>query len=110
MGYRRWVYHKTEEPRIIDSEDYEQYELNGWADTPAKFVKVTDFGVDPDNQVMVQALGETIQGIDDRLNGELNLDEMAEPELKEYAMKHLDLGFHHRTKAPKMREMIRAKL
>jgi hypothetical protein len=104
---KRWIYHATEEPRIIDAEDYSQYELNGWADSPAKFIKTTDCGIDPDDAMGVQVLGETIAGINDRLNGELNLDEMDESELKEYALKHLDLTFHGRTKMPTMRKKIK---
>jgi hypothetical protein len=102
-----WIYHATEEPRIIDADDKEQYYLNGWADSPAKFVKTTDFGIDPNDAAGVQLLGETMAGIDDRLNGELNLDEMDRTELEEYALRHLDMTFHGRTKPPTMRKKIK---
>lgn len=37
MSYKIWIYHKTEDPRIIDSEEWERYKEQGWSDTPATF-------------------------------------------------------------------------
>lgn len=88
MSYKAWVYHSTEEPKIIDSDDLQHHLDSGWAESPAKFVKTTDFGIDPGDVLGVQALGETIEGIKDQLNGQLNLEEMKPKELKEYASKH----------------------
>lgn len=103
-----WVYHKTKEPMIIDADEAEDYYQNGWADSPAKFVKVTDFGIDPDNEADVQALGESIEGVKDMLNGSLNLEGMDKDELEEYAQKHFGVDLDKRKKPEKLRAQIQA--
>ena len=30
--YRRWIYHKTEEAKIINSDEFKTYEDDGWKD------------------------------------------------------------------------------
>lgn len=37
MGHPQWIYHRTEEPRIIDSDDLPKQIEEGWATTPAAF-------------------------------------------------------------------------
>lgn len=32
MGYRTWVYHKTQEAKIVDSDEREALEEEGWRD------------------------------------------------------------------------------
>lgn len=88
--YRCWIYHATEQPMIVTREVAEEMYEQGWADTPAAFAKTTDFGIDPDDTANVQALGDTIDGVKDRLNDELNFDVMSRKELKAYALKHHD--------------------
>jgi len=88
MGHRAWIYHKTEQPKIIDSDDMEEYKEEGWRESPAPFLSVKDFDVDPDDMVAVQQLGDTVQGVVDALNGALNLDEMDIEGLEEYALEH----------------------
>ena len=107
MGYRTWVYHETEEPKIVDSEDAQELYDNGWKDSPRYFVKTTDFGVDPDDEIKVQQLGEAIEGIAESLNGALNLQEMSVKELKAYAEKHYGKKLKAVVK-PKMVEEIEA--
>ena len=85
---RCWIYHETAEPKIVDREDVQSYHDDGWADSPAKFTKTTDFGIDADDQMAVQALGETVEGVVDQLNGQLNLGEMKDKDLKAYALLH----------------------
>ena len=89
--FKKWVYHKTETPKIINSDKYEEYEKEGWADSPAKFAKIKDFGVDESDPAAVQVLGEALEGVGDRLNGELNIDVMKKKELEEYARKHFNV-------------------
>lgn len=88
MGHRTWIYHKTEQPKIIDSDERDKYFEDGWDDSPAKFISLKDFDIDPDDAIAVQNLGETVQGIVDAMNGALNLDEMEASEIKEYAHMH----------------------
>ena len=99
-NFRRWIYHAKLDPKVIDSCDFEKYEKEGWADTPAKFAKIVDFGVDESDPAAVQVLGEAIAGVNDRINGQLNLDVMNKAELEAYARKHFKVELDkRRTKA-----------
>ena len=89
--FKRWIYHAEHQPKIINSDEFEKYEKEGWADTPAKFAKIKDFGVDENDPAAVQVLGEALEGVGDRLNGELNIDVMKKKELEEYARKHFNV-------------------
>ena len=64
---------------------------DGWAASPAKFAKIKDFGVDENDASAVQVLGEALQGVGDRLNGELNIDVMKKKDLEEYASTHFNV-------------------
>lgn len=102
-----WIYHEKNEPVIVDAEEAQSYYDHGWADTPAKFVKTTDFGIDPKDEVAVQALGETIEGVKDQLNGALNLDEMNKQELMDYAEKHYSVKLEESRRIDHMRGDIK---
>lgn len=108
--YPTWVYHKTLEPKIIPSDKLESHLNEGWADSPFGLCKVEDFGVDPKNEVHVQELGETIQGITDSLNGQLNLDNMTKKELIYYADKHLELDIDSGKQKKAVLMLIKKKL
>jgi hypothetical protein len=98
MGFRQWIYHETEAPKIIDSDNFDLFYDEGWRDSPAPFIKVADFDLDADDAVGVQQLGDTVQGIVDSTNGALNIDKMKKAELFEYASDHfgveLDESMH----------------
>lgn len=42
MGHLCWVYHDTEEPRIVDSDECEALLADGWRDTPGRDNLPTD--------------------------------------------------------------------
>ena len=86
-----WVYHPDKEPEIVDQDEAEKYYADGWFDSPAKFIKTTDFGVDPDDELAVQELGAAIEGVKDAANGALNIDAMTKEEIEDYALEHLDV-------------------
>jgi hypothetical protein len=95
-SFKTWVYHKTLEPKIINSDDFEAHKDDGWSDTPATFAKISDFGVDENNASAVQVLGESIAGVVDRINGELNIGEMNKEELEKYALSHFNVDIDRR--------------
>lgn len=78
---KKFLYAKGKEPIIVD----ECQEMDGWHDSPLAFVKTTDFGVDPDDAMKVQLLGEAIEGVKDCANGMLNLHVMSMKQLREFA-------------------------
>lgn len=102
-SFKRWIYHAELEPKIINSEEFEAYEKEGWADTPAKFAKISDFGVDEKDPAAVQVLGESIEGVKNRLNGELNIDTMKKPELEEFAKEHFNVDLDRRRSVKALR-------
>lgn len=89
--FKRWVYHQTEEPKVILNSQFSDYEDDGWADSPAKFHKIETFGVDAEDPQAVQALGDSIKGVKDRINGELNIGKMDKEELYQHALEHHDV-------------------
>lgn len=104
---KRWIYHKTKEPFIIEDEEFEAYEKKGWKDSPAHFIKLPDVGVDPDDPIQVQQFGEAVEGVKDSLNGALNIDEMDKLELEEYAREHYGCELDKRQKIKTLRKQVR---
>lgn len=85
---KTWIYHKTEAPKIVYEHEAQKYYDKGWADSPAKFLKLEEQGIDPDDPIQVQQIGEAIEGVKKSLNGALNLDDMTKKELVNYAEEH----------------------
>ena len=112
VNFTRWIYHATEKPIIISSDEFEKYESEGWAGTPAKFAKIKDFGIDENDEAAVQVLGEALEGVNDRLNGELNIGRMSKDQLFDFANKHfnysLDQAKGVRALRKQVREMVAA--
>ena len=94
---RAWVYKPDESGEmqavIIAESEVEKYKSEGWSDTPATFFKLTDHGVDPENQLDVQYVGETIEGVKNAANGALNLELMTRSELEAYGEVNFGLTF-----------------
>lgn len=101
-----WVYHETEEPIIVDAEEAQSYYDDGWKDSPRYFVKTTDFGVEPDDHIAVQQLGEAIEGVADSLNGALNIGEMDKSDLADYAETHFGKNIDKRKSISSIRNEI----
>ena len=105
--FRRWIYHATEEPKIINNSEFEEYEKEGWADTPAKFVKMDEVGIDADDPAMVQQFGEAVEGVKNSLNGALNLEAMNKDELEAYAMEHYGVELDKRKNNKKLLKQVK---
>ena len=105
---QRWIYHKTEEPKIIEDEEFESYEKKGWKDSPAYFIKLPDVGVDPDDAMAVQNFGDAVEGVKDSLNGALNIEEMDKDKLEEYAREHFGTELDKRQKLKTLRKQVQS--
>jgi len=105
--YRRWIYHKTDAPKIINSDEFKGYEKDGWKDSPAEFCKTTDFGVDPKDAEKVQMLGESIEGVADRINGELNVAVMDKEQLEMFAREHFNVELDRRKRIGALRKQVK---
>lgn len=91
-----WVYHATEVPKVVTYEQAEELYEDGWADSPAQFLKLEDCGVDqektdagdPEETLLAQQALQACNGVADQLNGMLNLDDMSKDELIAFAKEH----------------------
>lgn len=83
-----WVYHEAKEPVIIEDENFESYESDGWVDSPIKFVNIKEAGIDVDDPMAVEEFGLAIDGVKKSMNAALNINEMDKDELAEYALAH----------------------
>ena len=54
-----WVYHKTEEPKIVSNEEAKKLYKLDWADTPAAFVDLSEV-VDMSNEIEVDMVGHVM--------------------------------------------------
>ena len=116
MSFRTWIYHETEEAKIINSNEREEYFSEGWADSPARFINLEDMGIDNDKiqdgdeheTAKAQQALQAVDGVVDYLNGELNLDELTEEQLEKYLLKHFGEEADKRSTAKTLRVKIRA--
>ena len=106
--FKMWVYHKTEDPQIISSDEQKDYESKGWSDSPAKFIKTTDFGIDPDDAMAVQGLGDTIEGVKNMANGAINIDIMDKKQLEAYAKLNFSVDIDRRKGIKSLRKEVHA--
>ena len=113
--YKRWIYHETEEPKIINSDEYEKYNKEGWLDSPAPFLNYEDIGLDSDkikendeDELAKASLSfDAVEGLVDLSNGKLNLEEMTKNELEEYAKKHFEVDLDKRRSKKRLVTEIR---
>lgn len=112
---RVWVYHETEQPKIVNSDEAESYYNEGWKDTPAAFLKLEDVGIDkeltdkgdPDETAKAQQVLDAVEGVADSLNGALNIDEMNKYQLDEYADKHYGVTLNKRKSLKNLRKQVK---
>jgi len=105
---KQWIYHKEEKPMVIEASEFEKYKTGGWSDTPATFIKLADFGVDPNDNQQVQALGEAISGVNESINGALNIDLMTKDEVFDYALTHFKVEISKRNTLEVMRDKAKS--
>jgi len=109
--YRKWIYHETEEPKIIDYDDGDLPE--GWAASPAQFIKLETMGINKDRiecedeSAKAQQALDAVEGVVASLNGELNLGLMSKKELTEYALEHFGLKLNQQKRKTALVEDIR---
>lgn len=105
--YPRWMYHKTEEPKIVENEeDFDTLKADGWRESPAPFINIKNFNIDPDDAVGIQQLGDTVQGVADALNGAIQLDQMDKDQLEDYAQEHFGVDLDRRKGVKKLRAEV----
>ena len=113
--YKTWVYHATKAPKVINDSDYEQVTAQGWADSPAIFLKLEKIGIsqekitngDVEEAAKAQQALDAVEGVKDYMNGSLNFSKMNKQELEDYAKQHFGVDLDRRLKPNKMIEQIK---
>ena len=62
-----WVYHKSEAPKIVDEAEAKRLYKEGWSDTPATFLDLSN-QIDMTDDFQVQVTGEVMDEMKDRAN------------------------------------------
>ena len=114
--FKRWIYHATKAPKIINDGEFEQYEALGWADTPAVFMKLEVLGInqdkikdgDEEETAKAQQAFDAVEGVRDSLNGALNLEDMNKNELEAYAKDHFSIDIDRRKNKRSLLKEIKA--
>lgn len=112
---KRWIYHATNEPKIINDGEFEAYEAEGWADSPARFVKLEQFGIDQskieggdeEEAARAQQALDAVEGVKDSLNGALNVGTMNKDELESYAKEHFNVDIDMNKGVRKLRQDVK---
>lgn len=115
-NFKMWIYHESEKPKIISSEQLEDFIALGWADSPAQFIKLENFGIDkdktdkldPDECAKAQQSLEAVDGVVRSLNGALNIDSMTKRELESYAFEHFSVELDRRKKLKDLQAQVRS--
>ena len=114
-NFKRWVYHKTKNPKVINNSEFERMEAEGWKDSPAEFMDLTLVGLDlakiaagdEAEIAKAQQAKDAVEGVKDSLNGALNLESMDKGELEEYAREHFSLELDKRKSLTNLVKEIR---
>jgi len=107
MAFRMWIYHQSEQPQIIESDCFDGMKLEGWSDTPATFLNLDELGIDKDDPVKVQQFGESVEGVKEALNAELNINIMSKADLIAYAKDHLHVEFEDSISLKLLRKKVK---
>ena len=108
MSYKQWIYHATKKPKIINSSDFEMLQAEGWADSPARFIKLESLGIGKDDPIKSQQALDMVNGVADSLNKALNLDKMNKQELEDYAKEHYGVDIDRRRSVKALRKEVKA--
>ena len=112
---KTWIYHATKEPKIINQSEYETMSAHGWADSPARFLKLETVGIsqekiadgDLQEAAKAQQALDAVEGVKDYMNGSLNLSKMTKEELETYAQYHFGVDLDRRLKPNTMIKQIK---
>ena len=112
---KRWIYHETENAKIIEDADFAKWNEEGWQDTPAAFLKLANAGIDQkktdagdyEETEKAQQLLDSVHGIADCLNGMMNLEEMSKKELIDFAKRHFKTELKKSKSKPSMIKKIK---
>ena len=106
--FKQWIYHATKKPKIIDSDNFESRKAEGWADSPAQFIKLETLGIEKDDTVKAQQALDMVAGVAESLNKALNLNNMNKNELEDYAKEHFGVDIDRRRSVKSLRKVVKA--
>lgn len=106
---KAWRYHAEHEPRIFTGdEEIKSAESKGWKDSPAKCDGFLDkIGVDPDNKLQVQYVGDVSEQTAEVINLIENIDTLDREGILKLATLHFVEDWSERRGVEKMRNAMR---
>ena len=113
--FKRWIYHASKQPKIINDSEYEDYKNEDWADSPAKFLKLESVGIDKaktdagDEQETAKAQQalDAVEGVVQSLNNSLNIDTMNKNQIETYIQEHYNIDLDKRKTLKKLRKQAK---
>ena len=105
--YKLWIYHATKNPKIITDDQFEAMQAEGWADSPARFVKLESLGIDKDDKIGAQTALDMIDGINESINQALSINSMGKQQLENYALKHFNVDIDRRKNIKDLRKEVK---
>ena len=113
--FKRWIYHETKKPKVINDSEYETYFALGWRDSPACFLNLESVGIDKaktdagDEQETAKAQQalEAVEGVVQSLNNSLNIDIMNKNKLEAYIQEHYGIDLDKRKTLKSLRKQAK---
>ncbi len=113
--FKRWIYHETKQPKIINDSEYEDLKALGWADSPARFLKLESVGIsktkteagDEKETAKAQQALEAVEGVVQSLNNSLNINTMNKNKLEAYIQEHYGIDLDKRLTLKKLRKQAK---
>ena len=113
--YLTWVYHATNDPKIINNSEYTDYFDKEWRDSPACFLNLKTLGIDkdlidkkdPDETAKAQQALEAVEGVVQSLNNQLNIDVMNKNQLEAYILEHYSIDLDKRKTLKQLRKQAK---
>ncbi len=108
---KMYIYHLTEQPKVIPVTDEAIWLELGWKSNPGEIPGALDhFKIDPEDSANIQTVGEAIKHFTDQMNGYLNLEEMNPKKMRSHALKYYGLNFKKGTRRVLMISQIKMEL
>jgi hypothetical protein len=109
--FKQWIYHETKQPKIINNSEFEELKALGWADSPARFLKLEAVGVDKDKidagneqeKAKAQQALDSVEGVVQSLNNQLNIEIMNKNQLEAYIKEHYNIDLDKRKTIKQLR-------
>jgi len=96
--YPKYLYHAAQAPVVVYNKAEHETLGEEWKESPAEcegfldnFTDYLDADDGLEHELKIQVIGESVEGVNEWMNGLLRLEKMKKAELIEFAKKHTDM-------------------